>query len=319
MQIEYTIHKYNKKQTKVLHVTQYEDNSYYQKYPTFFIELIKIVEKNPRYYPNVLRNTRKNIGQQLFDILPILQDPIYKVNTKVYWIIHDIQSFDDDRVKCKFDKKPFKNKNVRSLYDGYFKYCSVKCMRNDPEVLALAKRRCVEAYGVDNPMKCKDVQQKSKATHRKNFGCDYPGQCPSTQRKQKSSYFYDGRYFKNTWELSFYIWLKDRKKDFEYQPLITFKFYDQTGKLHTYQPDFKVDGKLYELKGDHFFKGNIMVNPYDKTHKSDHIYEAKHQCMLKNNVIIYVAADMKKYLDYVATKYGKDHLSKFKAAKSRSV
>ena len=41
--------------------------------------------------------------------------------------------------------------------------------------------------------------------------------------------------------------------------------------------------------------------------------------MLKNNVIIYVAADMKKYLYYVATKYGKDHLSKFKVAKSRTV
>lgn len=316
MQIEYTIHKYNKKQTKVLHVTQYEDNSYYQKYPTFFTELIKIVEQNPRYYPKILRNARKDIGQQLFDILPMLQDPIYKVNTKVYWIIHDIQSFDDDRVKCKFDKKPFKNKNVRSLYDGYFMFCSVKCMRNDPDMKALSKQRCIELYGVDNPMKSKEIQQKSVVTHRKNFGCDYPGQCPSTQRIQKTSYFYDSRYFKNTWELSFYIWLKDNNKKFEYQPLITFEFYDANGKKHTYQPDFKIEEKLYELKGDHFFRNqdvnDVMINPYDKSHKSDHIYEAKHQCMLKNNVIIYTSKDIKPYLNYITQQYGNDYLKQFK-------
>ena len=319
MKISYTLHRYAKKTTRVLHVEDIHDNQYFQQYPKFFKQLVNIVQQNPRYYPRILKNSRKDIRLQLDNILACLDDDVYTIATKVYWILHDIHSFDDKRVRCKLDGKPFVGKNIRSLYDGYFKYCSVKCMRNDPEILALAKQRCIEAYGVDNPMKCKDVQKKSKTTHRKNFGCDYPGQCPSTQRKQKSSYFYDGKYFKNTWELSFYIWLKDSKKDFEYQPLVTFKFYDQNGKMHTYQPDFKVDGKLYELKGDHFFKGNVMVNPYDKTHKSDHIYEAKHQCMLKNNVIIYVAADMKKYLDYVATKYGKDHLSKFKAAKSRSV
>jgi len=40
-----------------------------------------------------------------------------------------------------------------------------------------------------------------------------------------------------------------------------------------------------------------MIDKRD--HKKDYIAEAKHQCMLKNNIKIMKGADVKKYLDYI--------------------
>ena len=53
----------------------------------------------------------------------------------------------------------------------------------------------------------------------------------------------------------------------------------------------RVDGKLYEVKGDQFFDGDKMINPYDRS--QDGLYEAKHQCMIKNNIIILKENDIK--------------------------
>lgn len=60
-----------------------------------------------------------------------------------------------------------------------------------------------------------------------------------------------------------------------------------------------VDGIVYEVKGDQFFRINEftgqeeMFNPYREQEWSDERYEwecskyeAKHQCMLRNNVVI---------------------------------
>ena len=84
----------------------------------------------------------------------------------------------------------------------------------------------------------------------------------------------------------------------EYSPEISYG-YEYDGKTWTYHPDFLINGKVYEVKGDHFFRFNEstnkeeMVCPYRETNWSDEyykwkckLYEAKHQCMLSNNVTI---------------------------------
>jgi hypothetical protein len=51
-----------------------------------------------------------------------------------------------------------------------------------------------------------------------------------------------------------------------------------------------------------------MINPYDR--KQDDKYEAKHQCMIKNNV--HIITNCKKYIEYVEMKYGKKFKNQFK-------
>lgn len=64
------------------------------------------------------------------------------------------------------------------------------------------------------------------------------------------------------------------------------------GKKHIYHPDFLINNQLYEVKGGHFFDGDKMINPYDRS--QDGLYEAKHQCMINNNVIILKENDINK-------------------------
>ena len=146
------------------------------------------------------------------------------------------------------------------------------------------KHTCLEKYGVENPMKNHDIFKKTK-----------------------KKYTFNDIEFDSAPELAYYIWLTDNNIDFEYQPNISFE-YEYDGKIHNYYPDFKVNEEYIELKGSHFFKNDKMINPYDRT--QDGLYEAKHQCMLKNNIKI--ITDYNQYEDYVNKKYTKDFLDLFR-------
>lgn len=95
-----------------------------------------------------------------------------------------------------------------------------------------------------------------------------------------------------------YDFLTEHNIAFEYQPAISIP-YEYKNTHHTYHPDFKVDDKIIEVKGDNFFRINKftgieeMFCPYRNKDWSDEkyewmcgLYEAKHQCMICNHVII---------------------------------
>lgn len=80
-------------------------------------------------------------------------------------------------------------------------------------------------------------------------------------------------------------------------------------------PDFKVEDQLVELKGSQFLKEDgSWKNPYDKS--QDGLFEAKHQCLLKNSVKIIYTDEYMNYVKYVEEKYGKDYLKQFKKSKN---
>lgn len=87
-----------------------------------------------------------------------------------------------------------------------------------------------------------------------------------TKKHKFSSTKYPGVTFASTWEVKVYEFCKDNGLEVECQPDCRFT-YIVDGKVHIYQPDFLINGKLYEVKGDHFFKINdkgeeIMFHPY---------------------------------------------------------
>ena len=155
-----------------------------------------------------------------------------------------------------------------------------------------------------------EFKEKAKATWKKTLGVSQPSLSNEVMKKQHAKYFYDKQFFDSSIELAFYIWLQDQKKDFVYKPSVSFK-YEHNGVAHSYFPDFKVEGKLVELKGQQFLKDDgTWQNPYD--HSQDALYEAKHQCALQNNVKILYSSDYKKYVDYVKMKHGASFLNELK-------
>ena len=190
-----------------------------------------------------------------------------------------------------------------------------------------AKATCLKRYGVKNVQCVKEINKKSNATrlkkygsknnhakaiktNLKRYGVKIPTQLPEIRRKTQRKYKYNNIKFDSAPELALYIWLKDNNKQFEYQPDIKLKFYIDNNEYY-YHPDFIIDDILYEIKGDHMIKSDgTWQCIWD--HRKDYMFEAKHQCAIKNNVIILTSKDYNKYLTYVCKKYGKDYLKKFR-------
>lgn len=165
----------------------------------------------------------------------------------------------------------------------------------------------LKRYGVKNVFEAKLIKNKIK-NRWLSHGYDHPMHNKDIVIKTITRYKYNNICFDSSWELALYIWLVDNKIKFEYHPNINFK-YSFENIEHTYWPDFIIENKIYEIKGGQYFQNNKMICPYDRS--KDDIFQAKYECMLKNNVIIISVNEIKKYLDFVDTKYGKQYLKQF--------
>lgn len=185
------------------------------------------------------------------------------------------------------------------------------------EVINAIHKDNIEKYGVAHNWQREDIKEKIKQTNLERYGVEHVAQNSEIRAKSQMNINYDNISFDSYPELCLYIWVKDNKIEFEYQPNISFE-YTYAGVKHYYCPDFKIAGKLYEIKGDHFFKSknpaNEMVCPWD--HSKNGLYEAKHQCMIENNIQILTSVDYNKYISYVESKFGKDFYSNLKEEKN---
>lgn len=193
------------------------------------------------------------------------------------------------------------------------------------------KSTCIQKYGVEHALQSKEVRDKGKQTCLDKYGVEYVSQSPQFRNRVKATFLrkygvenysqtpefhkkahkrytnpkYPNMTFGSSWEFLVYDFLLENHIDFEYQPEISLP-YDYEGTHHTYHPDFIINNNVIEVKGDNFFRINEstgkeeMFCPYRDEDWSDEkydwmcgLYEAKHQCMLKNNVRILRDADIR--------------------------
>lgn len=317
--------------------------TYVLKYP---IQCCKVISR---------KNTQSYLPQN-YDIIPLMQwikdmtiqfDSLFDIQlqTRVYCIVHNITSI-NQFPKCKTCDKPI-IQNANSFKNGFVQvlYCSSKCRANNPEFKKRVLNDRLSKYGnifgdpkkivatriarhgVKNPKISislqraykehkNEIQKKKEKTLLKNYGVTSPMLSSELRSRQNVRIKYDGKKFDSLAELAFYIWLTENYIPFDFQTKTGFS-YDFNGKNHTYFPDFKVGDIYFEIKGDHFFKEDgTMQNPFD--HSQDKLYEAKHQCMLKNNVVILRSTEYKMFELYVEQKYGCKYLKQFKIQKTTS-
>ncbi len=173
-----------------------------------------------------------------------------------------------------FKTDEFKHKSKETLIRKYH----VEHISQLPETIQKMKLTCLNKYGVENYSQTSEFQQKC---HKKYTNEKYPDIT-----------------FGSSWEFKVYDFLIEHNIVFIYQPSISFE-YEYKGTIYTYHPDFKIGDKIFEVKGDYFFRINEssgkeeMFCPYRYDDWSDEHYnwmcgkyEAKHQCMIKNNVVI---------------------------------
>ena len=158
-----------------------------------------------------------------------------------------------------------------------------------------AKETWKHLYGVDNPMKRPEIVQKALET--KHFDV-----------LKKRGLVYNGVYFDSSWELAYYIWLTDNNKSFIYHPNISINYLDDNNIERQYFPDFLVEGRFIEIKGNQFF--NEKDEPYN-LYKKEYWWK-KYNMLIANNIYIMREKEAFTYVKYVNENYGKDYIKSFK-------
>lgn len=185
-----------------------------------------------------------------------------------------------------------KSKETRLLkYGAYF----------SKEKVEKTNQTLIEKYGsVEEAYKQR--YEKIQKIFEEKYGTKYPVMMYSHKK-----YCFDNTFFDSSWELAYYIWLKDNGKQFEYHPAYL-EYFDEFGKKHEYFPDFIVEGHIVEIKGDHFF--NEKGEPFDKYKNCS--WKSKYEFILQKGGKILRYNDVKFYLSYVAENYGNDFLKSWK-------
>lgn len=196
-----------------------------------------------------------------------------------------------------------------SQLEKYKTNISLKNQENAKDRALKTKQTNLKKYGVENVSQIEEVKIKKEETNLKHFGQKYFAQTPQFHKIKKAQYTYNNQSFDSKSELAFYIYYKDLKKNIK-KCAKSFEYIFEN-KIHYYFPDFEIDGKYYEIKGNQFLKEDgTWQNPFN--HDLDTLYEIKHQCALENDVNIIYSKDCESYVNYVERKCGRNYLQQFK-------
>lgn len=204
-----------------------------------------------------------------------------------------------------------KQKNKAALpetREKYRKTClekyGVENLFQSEQIKNKIKETLLNKYGVEHPLQSKEFKEKFKKTCNERFGVDYPSQNPEVRKSIARRYTYKNIPFDSSWELAYYIFLEDNNISFQYQPKTEFWYY-VNGKKHKYNPDFIVNEKIIEIKGDQFFKFQTPK------------FKEKLKLMKSLGVVILLKKDISPYLNYVKDTYGRNYLKSFRNLKRK--
>ena len=173
------------------------------------------------------------------------------------------------------------------------------------------KKAIIKKYGSKQIM-YELIKNKTEQTCLKKYGVEHIAQAGLFGGKIR--YKYDNLIFDSKTELAFFLYNKENSLPIERDTEYSFD-YIYENKIHKYFPDFKINDEFIEIKGEQFLKEDgSWQNPYD--HNLDLLFEAKHQCALKNKVKIIYSKECQKYIDYINNKYSKNFLETFKTEKN---
>lgn len=280
----------------------------------------KQFSEEPIFIQKIEETEKYQLSKQTFSYICKNCGQLYTRNLYMYLKIHKYTQLFCKKCLTEISKQ----RRQKTCIEKY----GVDNIRKSEKYKEHCKQLYLEKYGVENISQAKEIKKKKEQTYLEHFGVKNPKQSKEVKektrqtwlsktseeirdirRKASKKYTYQDEQFDSSWELAFYIYCKDHNKNI-LRETKSFSFM-YNNKIHYFIPDFEVDEKLYEIKGDQFLaKDNTWKDPFN-THL-DNLYEAKHQCAIKNNVILLYSKDCQKYLDYVTEKYGKNYLQYFR-------
>lgn len=149
-----------------------------------------------------------------------------------------------------------------------------------------------------------NIVKKSKQTCLEKYGVEHYNQLEERRLKgfSRFKYCFDDYIFDSSWELAYYIWLKDQDVEFVVHPY-PIDYFDETKKINRkYFPDFIVEDEIIEIKGSFLMKNGLLKD------------SGKQKIIEDLEVAIISYEEIKPYLKYAEDKVG--DLSRFRKKKS---
>ena len=132
-----------------------------------FDELVKVIKEHTNVKKSLESKYRSQLREWIIKSTPLLNDPVYNVLTRAYWIVYGILDWADPRVSCQHCGRPFIGKNIVRLRLGYSRRCSVDCMNKSQEHIDRA-RETFHQHSEDNPDFLSNIAKKGRETRVKN-------------------------------------------------------------------------------------------------------------------------------------------------------
>lgn len=252
----------------------------------------------------------ERFGTLSISALPEIKEKLKRKHLRKYGVVHSSKS---DIVKAKMAKTNLekygyaaasKNEKIRKKLIKAAKY-NASNQEISKRIFKKREDTVLKRHGIKHISSLDFVKAKIRKTKMAKYG---------VAGAVTYKYVYKDVKFDSSWELAFYCYnlslnkpVKRCTKSFEYE------FEDNK---HSYFPDFEIEDKIFEIKGDHFFnEGGLMICPFDRA--KDGLFQAKQQYGIKNNVIFITRKEITPYLYYMENTYGKNWKEIFKIKKAK--
>ena len=274
-----------------------------------------------------------------YGVTNLAKDPAHIEKIKRAWKERDIKSkmlkkrkatllerYGTENINCEAWKiqkdketrlRKYGNENYNNR-EKYFETCKQRygeCVNSTDWKKEKIKASCRVKYGKDTVQTYGSEERKKLMLQK--YGVEFYTQTQEAQKYRRNRYTFENETFDSIPEFAFWKYWKDKNCEIRRLPC-KFK-YTLNDAVHYYFPDFEVideneQHQYYEIKGDQFLKEDgTWQNPFD--HSLDNLYEAKHQCALKNGVEILYSKSYQMYINYIYDTYGFDFFKKYKTKK----
>jgi len=164
------------------------------------------------------------------------------------------------KTKSKFTKLAKYNDENYNNRTAAAETCIIKYRETNYNKTNIAREQRKQ-YMLNNANACKFGSVKFNDSMLLKYGENNASKIDELLHTKKHKFRYNNIGFDSTAEIEVYKFCEAHELQFKYQPF-SISYSDSTGKLHKYYPDFEINGKLYEVKGDHLLKDNKLYFPY---------------------------------------------------------
>lgn len=252
----------------------------------------------------------ERFGTLSISALPEIKEKLKRKHLRKYGVVHSSKS---DIVKAKMAKTNLerygytaaaKSKKVRKKLAKAAKY-NASNQEISKRIFKKREDTVLKRHGVKHISSLDFVKAKIRKTKMVKYG---------VAGAVTYKYVYKNIKFDSSWELAFYCYNLSLNKPVK--RCTKFFEYEFEGNSHLYFPDFEIEDKIFEIKGDHFFnEEGLMICPFNRA--KDGLFQAKQQCGIKNNVIFITRKEITPCLYYMENKYGKNWKEIFKIKKAK--